>query len=150
MDRRYVFSVPAYFLATGGGCVVFAAITGLALGFHWLFLAAVVAAGLVMGLLPAMLAFLPLVLLSIWIGNRFKFKSAVFAVALGGAGAALMFLVPAAGAALLLGPSINLGLGWVFAVAGGAAGYLYFLLEREDRRAYGRNNRASATDPEGS
>lgn len=90
-------------------------------------------------LLPGMVLLLPLVLLSIHLGNRFGLRSWVYAVAFGAAGAVLYY-------ALLLGVVGNTvgaspWLAVTLAAGGAVAGYVYFVTERVDREGRRRPTR---------
>jgi hypothetical protein len=87
---KYFFSLAGYLLSVAAGCVVFASAAAIVVGYGGLVIPVFAFFGVMVGLLPAMLLFLPVVLLGTWLGNRFGLRSRLNAMAFGAVGAALL------------------------------------------------------------
>lgn len=131
VQTRYSFSLAGYLLSVAAGCAVFASALSVALGYGAPMIVVFTLVGVMVGLLPGMLLFLPVVLLSIWLGNRFNLQSWLYAGAFGAAGGATYYLAALAA----LGGSVGASpwLASILAAAGAVAGCIYFFTERVDR-----------------
>ncbi len=85
------FSLAGYLLSVAAGCVVVASALAIAFGCGGFAIPVFAFSGVMVGLVPAMLLFLPVVLLGIGLGNRFRLRSWGYAISFGAAGAALYY-----------------------------------------------------------
>ena len=147
-QSTYTFSFAGYLLSVAAGCVVFALAVVVALGYGGLSIALFALFGVMLGLLPAMLLFLPVALLGIWLGNRFGLRSRGYAVVFGAVGAAAYYpLGIGIGAAVGSTEGASPWPAGMLAAAGAVAGYVYFVTERIDREARKRPRQQAAPPP---